>query len=127
MNKIILAISSVFGLGYIKYAPGTFGSLGGLLLWLLICPSIINEIFAIILITVISIIFSGLAEKIYQKKDDGRIVIDEVCGIWLSLAFLPREPFFLIAAFILFRFFDVKKPFFINRLQVIKGGYGITL
>lgn len=61
------------------------------------------------------------------KKDDQRIVIDEVAGVWVALAFLPKTILFLSLGFILFRIFDIKKPFFIKKLQKLKGGFGITV
>jgi phosphatidylglycerophosphatase A len=128
MKTLVLFFSSAFGIGYIKYAPGTFASIAGLLLWFLFVPqNYLFHIFAIVLIFFISVILSGAAEKIYAKKDDQRIVVDEACGVWISAAFLPKSAGYLIAAFILFRFFDVKKPFFIKKLQNIKGGLGITI
>lgn len=128
MNKIAIFFSSVFGVGYIKHAPGTLGSLAGIILWALLVPeNYLYQIFFIVLIFIISVFFSSLAESIYNKKDDQRIVIDEVAGMWISIAFLPKTLFFLMSAFLLFRFFDIKKPFFIKKLQKIKGGMGITL
>ena len=126
MDKFILLISSVLGVGYIKYAPGTFSSLAGLIFWLFIPMSASAQIIAVIVIIIISVIFSSLAEKIYQRTDDGKIVIDEVAGMWTALLLLPKEPIFLILGFALFRFFDVKKPLFIDKMQSLKSGIGIT-
>ena len=84
------------------------------------------QIIAVIVIIIISVIFSSLAEKIYQRTDDGKIVIDEVAGMWTALLLLPKEPIFLILGFALFRFFDVKKPLFIDKMQSLKSGIGIT-
>jgi len=78
-------------------------------------------------IFVISVLFSSAAENIYNKKDDGRIVIDEIAGIWFSIAFLPKTLITLSLGFLLFRVFDIRKPLFIKRLQKLKGGVGITL
>lgn len=128
MNKIILFFSSVAGTGYIKYAPGTFGSLAGLVLWVLFVPqNYIFHLFAIVCMFIISVAFSSMAEDIYGRKDDQRIVIDEVAGVWVALAFLPKTILFLTLGFFLFRFFDVKKPFFIKKIQKVKGGLGITI
>ncbi|MDR1195538.1 MAG: phosphatidylglycerophosphatase A [Endomicrobium sp.] len=128
MRKIILFFSSVCGAGYIKYAPGTFGSLAGILLWAFFIPQdFAFQAVAVTLIFFVSVFFSSLAERIYDKKDDQRIVIDEVAGVWLSAAFLPKTVLFLVLAFILFRIFDVRKPLFIKKLQKIKGGLGITV
>ncbi|MCL2144208.1 MAG: phosphatidylglycerophosphatase A [Endomicrobia bacterium] len=128
MRKLILFVSSVFGAGYIKYAPGTFGSLAGILLWYLFIPQdYYFQAAAAVFMFFASVLFSSLAEKIYNKKDDQRIVIDEVAGVWLSVLFLPKTVFFLSLGFILFRVFDISKPFFIKKLQKIKGGLGITV
>ncbi len=128
MNKIILFFSSVAGIGYIKYAPGTFGSLAGIILWALFVPQNYKfHLISVLCIFIISTAFSSMAEDIYGKKDDQRIVIDEVAGVWVALAFLPKTILFLSLGFILFRIFDIKKPFFIKKLQKLKGGFGITV
>jgi phosphatidylglycerophosphatase A len=128
MDKIVIIFSSVFGLGYIRYASGTFSSLVGILFWVLFVPDIyIFQIFALAVIFIISVLFSSLAEGIYNKKDDRRIVIDEVAGVWVSVAFLPKTFMFLFLGFLLFRMFDIRKPLFIGEVQKIKGGLGITI
>lgn len=128
MHKLVLFFSSVFGTGYIKYAPGTFGSLAGVLLWAFFIPENFTiQLSAVVLMFFASVFFSSLAERIYGKKDDQRVVIDEVAGMWLSVAFLPKTFLFLVLGFILFRIFDVSKPLFIRKLQNIKGGLGITI
>ncbi len=128
MNKIILFFSSVAGTGYIKYAPGTFGSLAGILLWAFFVPqNYAHQTGFVAVIILISVIFASLAEGIYGKKDDQRIVIDEVAGVWISVAFLPKTLMFMVLGFFLFRVFDIRKPFFIKKLQKIKGGVGITI
>jgi phosphatidylglycerophosphatase A len=124
---MILFFSSVCGAGYVKYAPGTAGSLVGILIWAFFIPeNFIFQAAAVIFMFFASVLFSSLAEKIYGKKDDQRIVIDEVAGIWLAVVFLPKTILFLFLAFVLFRIFDVSKPLFIKNLQKIKGGFGIT-
>lgn len=128
MDKIVIFFSSVFGTGYIKYASGTFGSLVGILLWVLFVPdTYIFQIFVLAAIFIISVLFSSLAEGIYNKKDDRKIVVDEVAGMWCSVAFLPKTFMFLFAGFLLFRIFDIKKPLFIKKIQKIRGGFGITI
>ncbi|MDR3092532.1 MAG: phosphatidylglycerophosphatase A [Endomicrobium sp.] len=128
MDKIVIFFSSVFGAGYIKYASGTFGSLVGILLWVLFVPdTYIFQIFVLAAIFIISVLFSSLAEGIYNKKDDRKIVVDEVAGMWCSVAFLPKTFMFLFAGFLLFRIFDIKKPLFIKKIQKIRGGFGITI
>ncbi|MCG2705888.1 MAG: phosphatidylglycerophosphatase A, partial [Candidatus Omnitrophica bacterium] len=70
---------------------------------------------------------SGRAEKIFNKKDDERIVIDEVFGILLLFCFLPPYYPYLIAGFILFRVFDILKPYPIKKIQALSGSLGVML
>jgi phosphatidylglycerophosphatase A len=127
-NKSILFLSSGFGSGYIKHIPGTFGSFVGLIMWFfLISSKYIFHFFLIILIIPFSIFISEMAEKIYNKKDDQKIVIDEIVGMWISLAFLPKKLIIFFLGFLFFRFFDIKKPSLIKDVQKISGGIGIVL
>ena len=127
MRKITLFFSSVFGLGYISKAPGTVSSVGAALLWYFFAPEdYFIQAFVIIVAVFASIVFSSAAEKIYKTTDDGRITIDELAGMWISLAFLPKTALFAILGFVLFRFFDIKKPWIIDKAQKFKGGLGIT-
>jgi phosphatidylglycerophosphatase A len=127
-NTLLLLLSSGFGVGYIKYIPGTLASFFGIIIWFfLISSDYMFHFFLIILILPFSIFISGIAEKIYNKKDDKRIIIDEIVGIWISLAFLPKKTIILFFGFLLFRFFDIKKPLLINKIQKINGGIGIIL
>jgi phosphatidylglycerophosphatase A len=128
MNKVIIFFSSVFGVGYIKCVPGTISSLVGILFWVLVAPcSYIYQIFLLVVIFIMSVLFSYFSENIYNKKDDRRIVIDEISGMCFSIAFLPKTFVFLLLGFLLFRILDVKKPFFIGKIQKLKGGFGVTL
>jgi phosphatidylglycerophosphatase A len=128
MDRVVVLFSSVFGLGYIKCASGTFGSLAGILFWVLFVPDIyIFQIFVLAGIFIISVLFSSLAEDMYNKKDDRRIVVDEVAGVCVSVAFLPKTFMFLFLGFLLFRMFDIGKPLFIRKAQKIKSGLGITI
>ena len=107
------------GAGYAPVAPGTFGSAVGVLLYLLLA-----DLGAFLFgVTLLGLGFLGIwasdeAERAFQRKDDGRIVIDEVVGQLLTLAplvaLLPpagrRAPLWLLACFLLFRLLDIWKP-----------------
>ncbi|MCG2726867.1 MAG: phosphatidylglycerophosphatase A [Elusimicrobia bacterium] len=68
------------------------------------------------------------ASEIYKTKDDPRIIIDEILGYWIAIAFLPRTMSVLIAAFILFRALDTLKPWPINLFEKkFSGGFGIII
>ena len=124
-KTIIKIISTFFYIGYLPFIPGTFGSIAGVFLYYLLKDSIsIYTIFSCILI-ILGFLVSGPAERMLNKKDASCIVIDEVCGMLLSLSFLPYDIKIVVLAFILFRILDALKPFPLDRLQRLKGGPGI--
>jgi len=129
MRRFILFLASNAGLGYAPVASGTFGTLAGIpAYWLLAkLPPFLW------LLTVVALFFlacwvAGEAGKIYGVVDDGRIVIDELVGYLVTIAFLPFTWKAAIFGFFLFRFFDIVKPpparWFDRR---IKNGYGVVL
>jgi phosphatidylglycerophosphatase A len=127
MNKLILAIATGLGTGYSPVASGTVGSFLAMLIYWYAFPY--NQLYVLALaaiVTAISVYTGGEAEKIFNSRDDGRIVIDEFAGYYVSILFLPKTLFFTIGAFLLFRLFDVIKPWFVNRVQDWKGGWGVT-
>lgn len=106
-------------------APGTVGSAVTLLaLWLIpFSPTARVVFFAVV--TVAGIAAAGRVERIAGAKDPGIIVIDEVAGMTLSVLVLPLTPGVLIASFLLFRLFDIVKPFPANVSQSLPGGFGV--
>ena len=119
--------ATVFYVGYIPFAPGTFGTLAGMLFIWLFKPSFMWQLAAIIVVLIIGIKTSGIAEKAFGEKDCRHIVIDEVAGYLCSIILLPLTPAYMVAAFLLFRFFDILKPPPIRRIEKIGGGAGIML
>ena len=75
----------------------------------------------------LSVAVSDAAEETMGRKDDQRIVIDEFVGTWTAVLFLPRSPFAVALAFLLFRLFDTWKPAGIRRLGDLPGGWGVVL
>ncbi|MHB9094225.1 MAG: phosphatidylglycerophosphatase A family protein [Eubacteriales bacterium] len=118
-KNLILLFASGFGLGLIPKAPGTFGTLLGLIL-AAIFP---NNIYLLVGIGVIGVWLSHEAEKVLEEHDSPKIVIDEVAGF--LIAAYNWHGFYLIMAFILFRILDVFKPDPIRQLQKLPGGIGI--
>jgi len=126
---IIKFLASGFLTGYFPVAPGTIGSLVGILacFFLQDVPFTIYAI-VVILILIAGIYIAGEAEKIYQTKDSSHIVIDEIAGIFFTFIYLPKGISFLLVGFLAFRFFDIFKPFPIRLIdEKIKGGWGIML
>jgi len=131
-------IGTLFGVGFIRYASGTFGSAVCALLWFCIPDCYFyNSNDSVILINnyIIMLLglmcFSLLAVNICSVcerrfgHDAKVIVIDEVVGYLTACLFLPKTVMVTIYAFVLFRIFDIGKPFFINRLQRLPRGWGI--
>ena len=124
---IIKFLASGFYTGYFPVAPGTIGSLVGILAFFLLQGVPFTTYAIVVILTLIAGIYiSGEAEKIYQTKDSSHIVIDEIAGIFFTFIYLPKGISFLLAGFAVFRFFDILKPFPIRSIdEKIKGGWGI--
>ncbi len=78
-------------------------------------------------VTLLGIWAGGRVERLLGHKDPGVIVIDEVAGMMLSVLFLPRTVPVLVTAFLLFRLFDIWKPFPARESQVLSGGLGVMV
>jgi phosphatidylglycerophosphatase A len=125
-DRVATIVATGFGAGFSPIAPGTAGSLVGLaLFW----PLHLAAPWVQVLVTVAAY-FGGVAAstRLAQRlgrKDPGAAVVDEVVGMWLSLLFLPFTPATAAAGFLLFRLFDVVKPFPARRFESLPGGWGI--
>jgi phosphatidylglycerophosphatase A len=120
-----LAVATVFGLGYAPIAPGTFGSAAGLLLWWLLPASAPVQAAAIAGIFVAGSWSGNVAERHFGRTDPGQVVIDEVMGMLITLFLNPVGWAGALAGFLLFRVFDVIKPYPANRLEQLHGGIGV--
>jgi phosphatidylglycerophosphatase A len=132
-----LALSiATCGVGYLPLIPGTFGSMLGVGLFLLLTQiaSGATQV-ALVAVSVVAIAVSGIwaasrTEELAGKKDPGKVVVDEVAGqmlalLPLTLMSLTRSTSAVIVSFTLFRFFDIVKPYPAGRLESLKGGFGI--
>lgn len=127
MTRVAVFIATVAYTGYFPIAPGTIGSLAGLLVYLLVwwAQSPLVET-ALILVLFLAGVWAGTtAERYFGGIDPGPIVIDEVVGMLITLAFIPVGVSGAIAGFVLFRIFDVIKPFPAGRLERLHGGFGV--
>ncbi|NOZ09021.1 MAG: phosphatidylglycerophosphatase A [FCB group bacterium] len=126
MNNFTRLFTTFFFIGYLPIAPGTFGSLAAAAVWWFIPASnIFLQVFLILFVIVAGTFFSGKESRRTAEKDPGRIVIDEVAGMWLTLLIIPRELSLFILGFLLFRLLDIAKPWIIDRVQSLEGGLGI--
>ena len=120
--------SSWFGIGLMPGAPGTFASLAGLPLVILngYNTPVIAALF-ILCFVAFAIWASGVTQKLLNRMDPPQVVIDEVGGILVALFWVPVSWLALCLGFVLFRIFDIIKPFPVNRVETLKGGTGIVL
>ncbi|MBN2831454.1 MAG: phosphatidylglycerophosphatase A [Candidatus Omnitrophica bacterium] len=125
IKPVVKILSTFFYIGYLPLIPGTFGSLAGLFLFVLMQGNALQHILLTLLITAIGFLVCSPAEKIMQKKDPPCIVIDEVSGMLFSLLFLPYDIKIIAVAFIIFRTLDTLKPYPAGRLEKFGGGKGI--
>lgn len=120
-------IATVGGLGYAPIAPGTVASLPvALAVWALV-PTAPGLIGAAIIVTVVGIWAAGREEAYLGRHDPTCLVVDEAAGMLVALVALPLGLGWVLAAFVLFRVMDVWKPFPIDGLQRLPGGYGVVL
>lgn len=129
------AVVTALGAGYSPFAPGTAGAIVGVLVILLLHqipglqdPSIF--FFTLLGLTVFFCILGAYSTDQLEHlwgKDPSRVVIDEVIGVWIGMFWLPVTWEWLLAAFVLFRFFDIAKPLGIRKLEAIPGGWGVML
>ena len=107
------------------FAPGTFGSAAGLLLWALLPRSITVQGVAIVVAMLIGSWSGSVAERYFQTTDPSAVVIDELLGMLVTLFLVPVGWTGAIAGFLLFRLLDIVKPYPANRLERLPGGIGV--
>jgi phosphatidylglycerophosphatase A len=129
IDRFILILATGFGVGYSPIAPGTLGTLVAIPIYYFLSaiPSPVYEV-TLIAFFFLSVWISGNAEISFGKKDDKRIVIDEMVGFLMTMLWVSKTLWFIIIGFFLFRFFDILKPFPIRRLEKgLRRGYGVVL
>lgn len=113
-------------LGYLPLAPGTFGAVLGVLVTYY-CNFAIRFLLSVVLF-VLGGILCQKAEAFFKKKDASHIVIDEVVGFMITMLWVPVTVQNLFCGFLLFRFFDVLKPYPIHVIDShMKNGWGVML
>lgn len=128
MNRLILLLASGLGAGFSPVAPGTAGTLVAIPIELILSP-IRSPVYELTILTFFffSSWIADRAQNHWQKKDDQRIVIDEIMGYILTLLWIPKTLLFISVGFLLFRLFDIVKPFPCRQLEKIRGGFGVVL
>jgi len=121
----IAAIATAAGVGYAPVAPGTFGSAAGLVLWWALPGSPLVQAAAIVVLFAAGSWSGSVAERYFGRTDPGQVVLDEVMGMLITLWLNPVGWAGAAVAFLLFRIFDVVKPWPANRLERLHGGVGV--
>ena len=119
--------ATFFYLGKLPIAPGSWGSMGALILWIFLPSSYLLQMIMIIILFSIGVISSKKMAAAMNIHDPSEVVIDEAVGMWIALFMLPHSIAIYSMAFILFRIFDIFKPSFIYRVQNLPGGWGIMM
>jgi phosphatidylglycerophosphatase A len=123
--RVALAIATVGGAGYAPLAPGTVGSaLAALGLWLA-PPSRAGRAVFLVAVAALGVWAAGRAERALGRTDPGAIVVDEVAGMTLAVLLFPPTGSVVVSGFVLFRVFDIWKPFPADRAQRLPGGLGV--
>jgi phosphatidylglycerophosphatase A len=128
MNRIWLWLATFFGIGYIPLAPGTWASMVVMATLLLLPVGMVTlpiYLLALGIVVVVGIPAAYRAERHFGRHDPHLCVIDEVAGQMVALLLLPQRAGYYIAAFFLFRFFDIFKPFPVRQSERLPGGFGI--
>jgi phosphatidylglycerophosphatase A len=127
VTRLAVFIATVGYCGYFPFAPGTVGSAAGLVVYLLVwwSQSPIVEVGLIAGVYAVGIWAGTVAERYFGGIDPGPVVIDEVLGMLITLAFMPVGLMTAIAGFVLFRIFDIIKPFPAGRFERLHGGLGV--
>lgn len=115
-------------MGKLPVMPGTFGSILGTLAFLLMpTDSFLIKMIILVIILIAGAFSSFKIENVTGNEDNQIIVIDEIAGVWLTLSIIPSGTWFPLAGLLLFRLFDIWKPYPIRKLERVKYGYGVML
>jgi len=127
VTRVAVFLATVAYCGYFPIAPGTVGSAAGLVVYALVwwTGSPLLEVGLILGLFALGVWAGTVAERYFGGIDPGPIVLDEVVGMLITLAFIPVGWSGALAGFVLFRIFDVIKPFPAGRFERLHGGLGV--
>ncbi|MBW2266463.1 MAG: phosphatidylglycerophosphatase A [Deltaproteobacteria bacterium] len=127
-QKFVVVLATGFYSGYAPIASGTFGTVVGLpFCYLLSRLDPFEAMLYMVFFAGLAVWLAGEAEKVFEEKDSGLIVIDEMVGVLVTLLFIPWGIKSVVVGFFLFRLMDIVKPFPIRRLErSLPGGWGVV-
>lgn len=131
MKRFYKLLLSGFGAGWLPIAPGTWGAaVAALAIWPL---AVLDPAVIVLILTILIIVFTWIgvfgSDRMAAEwgDDPSQTVIDEMVGMWITVIGFPLSWPWLLAGFLLFRAFDIWKPFGIRRLEALGGGWGVML
>ncbi|MFA5335217.1 MAG: phosphatidylglycerophosphatase A [Candidatus Omnitrophota bacterium] len=127
MKTVVKMVATFFYAGYVPRMPGTAGSAAGLLFALAVSFDKGVYLSSLSLLMILAMLTVRRAEILFGKRDSGRIVIDEAIGMMIALIFVPLKPAYVISAFVLFRIFDIFKPFPVKMAERAPSPVGVVL
>jgi len=127
MKKVAFIIWTAGFAGLVPAAPGTAGSVVGLVLLMFVRTTRNDwiELLVLLIVVTVGIWSANLAERHYRREDPGEIVIDEVAGMMLTLLWIPSGWGTFAIGFLAFRFFDIVKPFPARLAERLPRGWGV--
>ena len=126
-KKIYYAIGTVLGLGYLPIAPGTWGSLGGLLVCFLLHKYLYVYLACFVITFFLGVVAASKIEEDTGEKDPSIVVMDEFACIFPVFLFVPMTVLTIVVGFIIYRIIDIIKIPPMGPLEKIEGGWGIML
>ena len=121
-------IATFFYVGLIPKAPGTFGTLAAIpLFYALSFTPLYLYLILTVVIVLIAVWGSAIAEEIYSKHDPNQVVVDEVCGYLVTMILVPVTVSNIFLGFLLFRLFDIAKPYPVRKFESLPGGWGVVI
>lgn len=131
-NRFTLVLATCCGIGYLPGAPGTFASVAALVIGYALtafsglAPAWLALAAALLFVPAVQV--AKITEKRYLQTDPQVVVIDEIVGQWVALSAATGDnPLYWILGFVLFRIFDVLKPYPIRQLECLPGGWGVVV
>jgi phosphatidylglycerophosphatase A len=125
MKTIFYSIGTFFGFGMIPGAPGTWGSLAGAGCFYFLMGKPLAHWLVLAALFFLGVWAATRMEEMLKQRDPSCVVIDEVCGVGIAMLGIPLQWPYIIMAVILFRIFDIWKPFPIRKTENLPGGWGI--
>jgi phosphatidylglycerophosphatase A len=127
MMELHKLVATFFGIGYVGKGGGTLAAVVLCIIWLFVPADVLTSILqSVITLLVCSVgVWSGNAVDKIWGKDSSKVVIDEVAGMLFTLIFIPITVKYVLTGLVLFRFFDIAKPLFIKKMELLPKGWGV--